>query len=396
MKIFEIFSVLCLLISIVIDVSEAECGEYFVVLEENICPDGTHYTATPLKKENIIWDNVTYPCGSTVTQFGKECLVEFNYESEPNTTCLPAKNNQNHISTAGYDSEKSSTPSPNVTVKPNQNQSNKKMSAPMVDVNLNFINENNIPNSPDTGKTTQNETMRFVNAKIFCFDELKHANEYLCNIKNDTHNTELESTLLILIDRDETSSIQPIFTGYFSTSNDSSKNYKGNFKDLKTVSIECSITKHYNCKENIQINMYIEVNYIENNTITKYPNCIQNMINSENVINIKCEDVLFAKHNQHIYKTDDHQDHANIKNHDNNTKIPPNKIFNRKKDISNYSSGQESLGGENVESERTILIALLAMVGVGILAAVAWRMWPKKTEYNPTPTREPDEEETAF
>ncbi|XP_021198271.3 putative uncharacterized protein DDB_G0282133 [Helicoverpa armigera] len=131
------------------------------------------------------------------------------------------------------------------------------------------------------------------------------------NICSDTDNPDIETakSLQMSINRDDTSPIQPIFTGYFD--NHTKIQTDSLIKYFKSVTLECAILIRSSCKQNIgdetikDINIYLKSNYVQNNTITRYPNCTKNSMSStsNNTLNFQCEDISFAEHNPHILLT---------------------------------------------------------------------------------------------
>lgn len=254
---------------------------------------------------------MTDPCNSTEKDPGKKkCLVDFKCMGTV-TNCqyhIKKVNHQSHtfiddrtVKPITTTTEAIHVPQGNITVdeKPHHTM-NEELTASTYDVNLIYINDSVMQESSKS--RGENCTVVCDHAESVCIGGEKSENDSLSDIKN-IHTLEIE------INRDETSPVQPLFTGHFpESSKNKTKNYKNHFKYLITGSLSCSSLKYKNCKNNSskQFNVYIKANCIENDTITKYPNCTKNLITAENVKNhvyLKCEDISFAKHNLRIVQT---------------------------------------------------------------------------------------------
>ncbi|XP_047022797.1 putative uncharacterized protein DDB_G0282133 [Helicoverpa zea] len=175
------------------------------------------------------------------------------------------------------------------------------------DLNLIYLNENDDNVSNSTQQT------------ISCA---------YANICSDTDNPEIETakSLQMSINRDDTSLIQPIFTGYFD--NHTKIQTDSLIKYFKYVTLECAILIRSSCKQNIgdgtikDINIYLKSNYVQNNTITRYPNCTKNLKStSNNTLNFQCDDISFAEHNPHILLTPQLLNKTNEVKSDNKTDV---------------------------------------------------------------------------
>ncbi|KAF9405644.1 hypothetical protein HW555_013710 [Spodoptera exigua] len=306
-------------IPFVVDICEATCEEYTIIFAETTWP---RYILKPLTRQNIInWvgSNDCEYCNSTEIYYqNKECLLEFECTGRFFSCIDHVKPINNQFHEVIPDDH----PTPKVikrnlnnsTVYENNNKTDEPSSTPNEEVEALMFNVHLIYNNLNDASNANNKELKN-NDKIIC----KYA-EIVCNddgIKEETTSKRFENTdryfydnstsfLNISIDRDETSPLQPIFTGYFpEVSKKALFSYENDFKYQKTASLKCPILKNdtSKCSMNKSIHVYIKSTYIQNNTKTYYPNCTMDTKIIHNAFNLICDNVSFGKYNKHLKLT---------------------------------------------------------------------------------------------
>ncbi|CAH1646916.1 unnamed protein product [Spodoptera littoralis] len=302
------------LVPFVLDECEATCEEYTIILEERTCP---RYIIKPLTHHEILnWVGTNNDCNSTeIYNENKECLLEFECLGSV-LTCIDhikLTNKQSHIelhqtpevnkrslSNGTMYVNNNKTEEPNTTLNENDGTS-------MFNVHLFYKNVDDKldVSSTNNKKMKMHDNIRCRYAEIVCNNKESSENntsEYFGNTDSYFHDN---STIFIdiSIDRDETSPLQPIFTGYFpELSKEALSSYENDFKDLKTASLKCPILKNdtNKCDKSKSVHIHINTNYIQNNTKTNYPNCTMGTTVIHNTFNLICNNVTFAKYNKQL------------------------------------------------------------------------------------------------
>ncbi|XP_022825630.1 reticulocyte-binding protein 2 homolog a-like isoform X2 [Spodoptera litura] len=159
--------------------------------------------------------------------------------------------------------------------------------------------------STNNKKLKMHDNIRCRYAEIVCNNKESLENNTSVYFGNTDSNFHDNSTIFIdlSIDRDETSPLQPIFTGYFpELSKEDLSSYENDFKDLKTASLKCPILKNDTdkCDKSKSVHIHINTNYIQNNTKTNYPNCTMDTATIHSTFNLICNNVTFAKYNTQL------------------------------------------------------------------------------------------------
>ncbi|KAH9629852.1 hypothetical protein HF086_011502, partial [Spodoptera exigua] len=270
-------------IPFVVDICEATCEEYTIIFSETTWP---RYILKPLTR--------FFSCIDHVKPINNQ-FHEVIPDDHPTPKVI--KRNLN-----------------NSTVYENSNKTDEPISTPNEEDEALMFNVHLIYNNLNDASNAKNKELKN-NDQIIC----KYA-EIVCNDDGTTDETtskRFENTdryfydnstsfLNISIDRDETSPLQPIFTGYFpEVSKKALFSYENDFKYQKTASLKCPILKNdtSKCSMNKSIHVYIKSTYIQNNTKTYYPNCTMDTKIIHNAFNLICDNVSFGKYNKHLKLT---------------------------------------------------------------------------------------------